>query len=128
MRYVYRVNGIIEAIDHEMKAYEQRYLRGGAGNLHPDNEIPNHRFWEYANRFPKEEIKQGLTAATPKVVQWLLGQSNIDSASIRKYALPVSQEHRRKRSCHGDFVVHNNRRHADCVGSSGDLWTRYLQH
>ena len=74
------------------------------------------RFWVHAHRLPINLLVEKIVAATPPVVQWLLGRGHIDSALLRKYAPRISEAMNGMRGCYGDFGE-NGVDNADYIGS-----------
>lgn len=127
LRYQSRIETAVNMLFEEVKKYGQRVAKGK--HLGPI-QMFNHRFWVYLEKLEPKRVIQRLVAATPPVVQWLLGQPSIDSSQLRKYAPPISRRrHHRRRGCYGDFGEHIlSGLYADYIGSSGDLWTRKTTH
>ncbi|KAK5062742.1 hypothetical protein LTR84_004816 [Exophiala bonariae] len=126
IRYAHRVSEIVEALSSEFELYGQKVKDR---EIDFANDLFHFRFWVYAHRLPKAEVKKRLIAATPPVVQWLLGHKQIHSADIRQYATEINKEHKGIRGCYGNFARYKKTtQEADYVGSSVDLWRRCREH
>ncbi|KAL2444754.1 hypothetical protein ABEF95_017223 [Exophiala dermatitidis] len=110
----------------EIKAYGKLVTQKRADKT---KDLFHFRFWLYARVLPPALVVERLVAATPPVVQWLLGGKRLDSSLLREYAPLITDQHRRRRGCYGDFG-HNveTGEDADYIGSSVDVLGRTNQH
>lgn len=126
IRYGHRVSEIVEALSSELELHGQK-----VSNKQYDSakDLFHFRFGVYASRLPKVLVKERLIAATPPVVQWLLGHKQIRSEKIRQFATAITKEHKGIRGCYGNFATHEtDQQEADYVGSSKDVYQRCTTH
>ena len=100
------------------------------GSTNFEDDAFHYRCWVYANKLQPALVHQRLVKATPPVVQWLLGMEKISSKLLPRHAPRAYwKAYKGLRAVYGNFAKHNaDKKVADYIGSSGQLWTRIRGH